>query len=104
MLSMLDILNVVSDPSNLSFHIKLHCAAQLLRQKVVYISLTISMSLEHLHEDSVGCQLMKHAAQELMSYTGGSTRQVYIGLTLPWIAGTDSHSTTLNNFPYLCMQ
>jgi hypothetical protein len=57
------------------------------------------MSLEHLHKDPVGCQLMKHAAQELMSYTSGSTWQVYIGLTLPWIACTDSHSTILKKLP-----
>jgi hypothetical protein len=68
---------------------------KLLRQRVVYISLTISMSLKHLHKDPIGCQLMKHTSQELMSYASGSAWQVYIGLTLPWIACTESHSATL---------
>ena len=51
-----------------------------------YVGLTVSMSLEHLHEDSIWCKLMKHAAQELMSYTSSPTWQVYIDLALPWIA------------------
>jgi hypothetical protein len=81
--------------SILSFTMIVAGLHKLLRQKVVYISLTISMGLEHLHKDPIGCQLMKHTPQELMSYTSGSTWQVYIGLTLPWVACVDSHSATL---------
>jgi hypothetical protein len=81
--------------SILSFTVIVAGVHKLLRQKVVYVSLTISMSLEHLHKDPIGCQLMKHTSQELMSYTSGSTWQVYIGLTLPWIACIESHSATL---------